>query len=309
MGRVASVAGIVSDEVSKSFGSVPVLRRVSFEAPAGQATLLAGRNGAGKTTWIRVALGLAGADSGRVHFGRGRSVDQVRGGVAIVPDEPSVYPALNGHANLRLLSGIRTADPQNLDRIREMLGLDDAFLAMRASGYSLGQRRRLAIAAALLREPRYLFCDEPTIGLDPVAWVAVREALRDLLDRGAAVLITGQDFTALESLCDQVALLRDGAIAFEGDVETFLSRRASRVRVVVPDAAALASRLDRQRMVRDRETVDIPCTDAEDARALMEWIRSSDVVFSSLSVERDSLEEAFLAIHSEREGASDATVC
>lgn len=305
MNACAPHEGVFSRQVCKRYRASSVLGSVTFAAPAGEVTLLAGRNGAGKTTWLRVALGMARPDRGVVLYGSD-GIDTVRSRAAVVPDEPSVYGRFNGHANLRLLSGVRRPDRERLREIREMLGLDDVFLRLRARRYSLGQRRRLAIAAALLREPRYVFLDEPTIGLDPVAWEAVRAALRDLAGRGATVILTGQDFAEMERVSDRIAILHDGSIVFEGSAEALLRRRPPRVRVVLEDAAQLAARLRRPATLRNASTVDVACADDDDAAAVIGQVRADGATFRSLSIERDSLGEAFLAIHSEGAGAGDA---
>jgi ABC-type multidrug transport system ATPase subunit len=298
-------AGIVSERLRKRFGALLVLQSVSFMAPRGKVTLLAGRNGAGKTTWLRAALGLARADEGWVRFGS-LDVSHARPMVAVVPDEPSVYGRFSGHRNLRLLSGVRRPARLRLAQVQELLGLDDPLLRRRANRYSLGQRRRLATAAALLRQPRYLFLDEPTVGLDPLSWRAVSDALLDLAHSGSTVLLTGQDFSGIQGLCHHIAVLHGGLIVFEGPIESFLRRRAPRVRVVLQDLQELASGLDRPVEIVDSGTLDVPCADERDADAVLEQVRSLGLPFRSLAVTHDNLSEAFIALHHECEEARRA---
>lgn len=289
--------GITSTDVLKRYGSLTVLNSVSFAAPRGKVTLLAGRNGTGKTTWIRIALGLARADAGSVRYGQDSLATDVRRSIAAVFDEPPLYPNVSGFGNLRILSGRRALDARHLTHVREVLGLDTSLLAMRAGGYSLGQRRRIATAAALLRESDYLFLDEPTIGLDPIAWHMVRTSLRMQAERGAAVLLTGQDFSEIETVVDRVAVLAGGGIVFEGDAASLRACRPPRVRAVLADAQNLAAALGRPAVLVDPSTVEVPCADDEDANAVMRRITNLSNTFTSLQIERDSLEQAFLAIH------------
>ncbi len=294
------MCGIVSEDVSKQYRKVRVLRSVSFSVSAGEVLLLAGKNGAGKTTWIRVALGLASASGGRVAFS-GRDVRGARDAVAFVPDEPAVYPGLSGHANLRILSGIRKPSPRRVSCLREALALDESFLRMRARGYSLGQRRRLAIAAALLREPAYLFLDEPTVGLDPSAWDRVRTALLALAGDGTTVILTGQDFGEMQSLAGRIAVLHAGSIAFEGAVQELLRRRRPRVRVASSMVHEIAARLGRECTSLGPDRIDINCLDDREAQVTLEAARSLRIPLQSLSIEHDTLEEAFLALLLEHE--------
>jgi ABC-2 type transport system ATP-binding protein len=200
-GRGGVSRGIQTIELTKRFRATTVLSELSFDVEPGRITLLAGRNGAGKTTWIRTALGLTRPEAGRVLFD-GRPVEAARDSIGVVGDEPPVYPRLTGAENLRQLSGLRRPDARLRATIQDMLGLDAGFLGMRASAYSLGQRRRLAIAAALIRRPAYLFLDEPTIGLDPIAWNQTRACLERMRAEGTAVVLTGQDFAEIERLFD-----------------------------------------------------------------------------------------------------------
>lgn len=304
-GGDSATGGINSDRVVKRFGRRTALKSVSFWAPPGMITLLAGRNGAGKTTWVRVAVGLARPSGGGVRFA-GQRVGGARESLAFVPDEPPVYGRLSGYANLRCLSNRRRPSAARMAEVREMLALDDSLMRQRTKGYSLGQRRRLAIGCALLREPRYLFLDEPTIGLDPVAWAAVREALRGCAARGTTVLLTGQDFGELETIFDRIAILADGVIAFEGDGTSLLHRRPPRVRVAMARPHGLGLRIDRPWTRVDSSTLEFSCRDEYDARQTLNRIRELGGEFTELGIKYDTLEEAFLALHAELEGGSHA---
>lgn len=302
-GITVAEGGIRSDHIVKRFGGRAALKGVSFWAPPGEVTLLAGRNGAGKTTWMRIAAGLTRADQGSVSFA-GDPVDMARDSLAVVSDEPPVYGRFNGRANLRLLSGRRRPPASRLREVQNMLGLDDSLLGQRAKSYSLGQRRRLAIGCALLREPRFLFLDEPTIGFDPVAWAAVREALRESASGGATVLLTGQDFDELETACNKIVVLADGVIVFEGQKAALKRRRPPRVRVVTAQGDELQRRVTRPSIDAGPSTAEFPCRDMEDARRTLHDIRETGTEFAELSIVEDTLEQAFLAIHEELGGRS-----
>jgi ABC-2 type transport system ATP-binding protein len=289
--------GIRTIELTKRFRKATILRRLAFDVAPGSITLLCGRNGAGKTTWIRTALGFTRPEAGRVLFD-GNPVEAVRRSVGVVVDEPPVYPRLTGAENLRQLSGIRRPDAAFRATVQKMLGLDASFLGMRAAEYSLGQRRRLAVAAALIRRPAYLFLDEPTIGLDPIAWNQTRACLERMRSEGTAVVLTGQDFTELERLFDHVVVLDGGTAVFDGTAEQFLNRRPPRVRVEASDPGPVIERFPSAVVVSQngRFVLDIPCADEVEAEAVVAAITRMRLAVRGVSIMSDTLGEAFVAL-------------
>src|SRR5262249_20587940 len=177
-----------------------------------------GPNGAGKTTSLRMMLGLIRPSSGSVRiFGRDpqMSVSALEG-VAGFVEAPSFYPYLSGRANLELCRAFDGGEGE--DRIDQVLETVD--LRVRAKdkvkGYSHGMRQRLGIAGALLRNPGLLLLDEPTTGLDPAGMRDMRELVRDLAERGITVLLSSHLMQEVEELCNRVAIIRSGRVAYEG---------------------------------------------------------------------------------------------
>lgn len=289
--------GIATLELQKRFGDNTVLHSFSFVAPPGEVTLVAGRNGAGKTTWVRLALGMARPSAGCILYDD-QPVGLVRRKVAAVLDEPPVYPRLSGMENLRQLSGLSRPDSSAMADVINMLNLEPSFLKMRASEYSLGQRRRLSVAAALLRQPSYLFLDEPTIGLDPVAWAMVKEAIGRLKADGCTVVLTGQDFTEVESIVEQIVVLKHGEAAFCGTSREFLTRRPPRVRISTTDYEQL-SRMFPTGAVTGSEVepiFEVPCQDQAEAQAVMDTMLGLGIQLRGIAIVNDNLEQAFLSI-------------
>lgn len=290
--------GIQTDNLYKHFKDKEVLRGLNFEVGAGQIALLAGRNGAGKTTWLRLALGLTRASSGSVRFS-GKPCSAVRDEIAMVCDEPPIYPHLSGHENLTIIVGRAGVDPAWSEQIKQSLDLGQAFLKMSAKQYSLGQRRRLAIAGALLRRPKYLFLDEPTVGLDPVAWKMVMNSLGHLVStQESTIILTGQDFDEIEKLVHKVIVLKGGIAAFDGTLHELKSRRAPRVKVSTSDYQSILAGFKNAKLIdsSDGPMVEISCPTLCEAETTMTEIKYLNIKFRALSVSLDSLEEAFLAI-------------
>jgi ABC-type multidrug transport system ATPase subunit len=182
-----SLGYIESINITKKFGNKEILKSVSFKAEPSQITFLAGQNGAGKTTWIRIAIGLLTSTSGKVCFNND-TVNNIRKDISVVFDEPPVYTHLTGVDNIRLLSGIEKPDLQWENSILDMLKIDKHFIKMKGKSYSLGQRHRLAVASALIRKPKYLILDEPSIGIDPVSWDLVKQCLLKMVESGTTFI-------------------------------------------------------------------------------------------------------------------------
>lgn len=288
-----TIPNLVTQGLSKQFGDRWALKDLSFEVRPGSLTLLAGRNGAGKTTWMRVAAGLARPSSGTVRFG-GAPVGQVRSQLAVVFDDAPVYPLLSGAENLHLLSGGRSPKAAESRAILASLDLEQLLLA-RAGGYSFGQRKRLAVAAALLRRPTWLLLDEPSVGLDSGAWRLVAQALRKLAAGGATAVVTGQDLKNLEELADEIVVIRDGAAAYAGSLADLQRRHPPKVRVRTSHAAQLKALFPNADLVAQQAApfLEIPCSTLMEGEAVLARIRSLDIPLQSLELRMATLEESF----------------
>jgi ABC-2 type transport system ATP-binding protein len=225
---IADSPAIEIRSLTKTFGNRAALDAVDLDVEAGSVHGLLGLNGAGKTTLLRVLLGLMRPERGDVRL-LGRALDDRHrlDGVAGFVGLPSAYPYLSGRRNLELLATLdRIADSD--DRIDEVLadvGLEERS-GDRVSGYSLGMRQRLAIAAALLRNPRLLILDEPTNGLDPAGARRLRVLLRSLASAGTTVLLSSHDMAEMDAVCDDVTVLHDGRVRLSTSL-AYLRRSAS----------------------------------------------------------------------------------
>jgi ABC-2 type transport system ATP-binding protein len=220
--RVASddAAPVELRGLVKRYGELVAVDNVDLTVEAGDVYGYLGPNGAGKTTSLRMMLGLIRPTEGSVRlFGKDPMLSvRALDGVAGFVEAPRFYPYLSGRRNLELLASFDGHGAR--ERIDE--ALDTVELADRAKdkvgGYSHGMRQRLGIAGALLREPRLLLLDEPATGLDPAGMRDMRRLIRRLADGGMTVLLSSHLMPEVEELCNRVAIVRSGAIVYEGAI-------------------------------------------------------------------------------------------
>lgn len=200
-----------------SFGNKKVLRGLNLTIQSPGVTCLIGPNGSGKTTLIRTLMNFIRYD-GEIIFGD-KKLQDVRQKVALVLDEPPFYGNISVKANLDLLMDIDKADKERLQRVFAELNIDSEMLKTRADKLSFGQRHRVAVAGAVLRDPKYIFLDEPSVGMDPESFSNLVDCLRDEVNRGKCILVTGHDFELVDLIADKVAVLSQGICSFYGTKE------------------------------------------------------------------------------------------
>lgn len=204
----------------KRYGELVAVDSVDLTVQTGDVFGYLGPNGAGKTTSLRMMLGLIRPSSGSVRlFGRDpqESVSALNGVSGFV-EAPSFYPYLSGHTNLELLAALDGGRAKaRIEEVLETVGLSDR-AKDKVGGYSHGMRQRLGLAAALLREPKLLLLDEPATGLDPGGMRDMRNLIRELSSRGITVLLSSHLLVEVEELCNRVAIVRRGRVAYQGSL-------------------------------------------------------------------------------------------
>lgn len=213
-------------DVTKRYHSHQALHGISLELAPGELFGLLGPNGAGKSTTIKIAVGLLAPTSGRVLID-GHDVQvhsrSVRRSLAYLPDEPLLYDRLNAREFITLVGNLygvpREAIQARIPRLLALFELEGC--ADRWAGtYSLGQRQRLALAAALVYEPKLIFLDEPTNGLDPVGARQLKDILRRLCrEQGVTVVLATHILEMAELLCDRVGIISNGRLLGCGTVD------------------------------------------------------------------------------------------
>jgi ABC-2 type transport system ATP-binding protein len=211
------MASITVDRISKRYGAVPAVDDLSFSLEAGSITGFVGANGAGKSTTLRMLLGLTRPTSGTALID-GRPYAELRNPSRVVGAliDPDVFhPRRRGRDALRVLAAAGRIPDRRVDEVLELVDLHEA-ADRRVSGYSMGMRQRLGLAAALLGDPPTVVLDEPANGLDPMGVRWLRTLLRDLADEGRTVLVSSHQLAELAQTVRDVIVIDHGRLIAGG---------------------------------------------------------------------------------------------
>ena len=237
-GRLVEIAGL-----TKSFGPVRAVDGLDMVVRPGVVTGFLGPNGAGKTTTFRMLLGLVGPDAGTALIGGHRYADLPHPTTVVgaALEAASFHPGRTARDHLRSYAPFAGVDDWRCDEVLAQVGLTEA-AGRRVGGFSSGMRQRLALASALLGDPEVLVLDEPANGLDPEGIVWLRRFLRHLAhERGRTVLVSSHVLGEVQASVDDVVVIAHGRLVHESSLSDLVALASPRVRVVAPDAAALAT--------------------------------------------------------------------
>jgi ABC-2 type transport system ATP-binding protein len=297
---VIETAGLRKEYVTRRMHRHVAVDALDLAVPASGVHGFLGPNGSGKTTTIRMLLGLARPTKGSMHI-LGEPVPaglpKVMPRIGAVVESPKFLPGFTGRRNLSLLADVARLPHTRVGEVLERVGLqpraDDRY-----KGYSLGMRQRLAIAATLLKQPDLLILDEPTNGLDPQGIRDIRTMVRDLGSSGVTVLISSHLLAEVEQVCDSVTIVRRGQLVTTGLVSDLLARQGSgdiRVRVGDPTAAeALLTRSSAVRVRRDGAALLV--SGVGDPAEVSRLLGQHGLWVQELTAVHGDLESAFLSL-------------
>ena len=303
------MTAISSGGLTKRFrGGQLAVDHIDLDVPAGSVYGFLGPNGSGKTTTIRMLLGLAFPTSGQAELlgvpmpdGASRVLHRV----GSLVEGPAFYPFLSGRDNLaRYDAADRTADPRTMPgRITEALGRVGLLSAARKRyrNYSLGMKQRLAIAASLLRPRELIILDEPTNGLDPQGTREVRALIREIAADGTTVFVSSHLLAEVEQICSHVGVMRAGELVFQGTLEQMRGRGAARilVRTAEPELAAqVLGRLGLADVAVDGREVTAQLGSQAPETVCAELVHAG-VPVAGLDTPRASLEDLFVELTGE----------
>ncbi|WP_329596206.1 ATP-binding cassette domain-containing protein [Streptomyces pseudovenezuelae] len=302
-----STVAVSAVGLRKSYGDKVVLDGIDLRIPTGSVFALLGPNGAGKTTVVKILSTLVSADEGQALVGGhdlAADPQGVRASIGVTGQFSAVDGLITGEENMLLMADLHHLSRSDGRRIAaELLERFDLTEAAKrpASTYSGGMKRRLDIAMTLVGDPRIIFLDEPTTGLDPRSRHTMWQIIRELVAGGVTVFLTTQYLEEADELADSIAVLNDGRIVAEGTAEELkrlIPGGHVRLRFTDPDTyRSAASTLGEASHDDEALTLQLPSDGSQrELRSILDWLDAAGVEADELTVHTPDLDDVFFAL-------------
>ncbi|MFV3077919.1 ABC transporter ATP-binding protein [Niveispirillum fermenti] len=296
--------------LAKHYGGKRAVHNLDLTLIPGECVALVGHNGAGKSSLIKLMLGLTYRDAGQLsvlgHDPAGRAAAGMRRRIGFLPENVALHPGMTGHECLDFYARLKGVTPAGNAALLARVGLPEAASRQRISTYSKGMRQRLGLAQALLGDPRLLFLDEPTTGLDPALRQGFYAIVRELRDQGVTILLCSHALTELEGQADRVVVMNRGCKVAEGSLDTLrmLADLPQRLTVTLQTAEAATRLCALHRLalpVDGRHRVNIPCERSRKLELIRTLLASDSV--TDLELVQPSLDEIYAHFLSREDAA------
>ncbi len=292
---------IETRQLTKVYGEQTAVNKVNLHVQKGRIYGLLGRNGAGKTTIMKMILGLTSVTSGEVNvFGQNIKGNEKRiyPRIGAIIETPGFYPNLTGTENLEIFAKLRgTAKPNAVKEALEVVGLPYKDKKV-FSKYSLGMKQRLGIANTILHDPELLILDEPTNGLDPIGIAEVRNFIRDLcVERGKTIFISSHILSEISLLADDIGIIHNGVLLEESSLAELQKKNGKYILLQVSDTSKATLVLERrfhvkEYSVQDNHTLRLYDT-ALDMAEINKTLMLENISVTSSQLCNDTLEDYF----------------
>lgn len=290
-------------DIYKSFGEKRVLEGISLSADGGKAFGLLGRNGAGKTTSIRILMDVFPADSGDVLID-GERIDYNRIGIGYLPEERGLYPKkiiIDQLVYFAMLKGMNRPDAlKSIDYWLGRLGMAE-YRGKRLDTLSKGNQQKIQLITALAHNPDIIILDEPFSGLDPVNAMLLKDVVREEIGKGKIVLFSSHQMSYIEEFCDSIAILRDGKTVLHGDLHD-IKRNYTRDKLIVrsEDSERIAAEFDGRCKRLGESELMLLLGSPEDKRAVMRSL-TDNYDIDEVKVFEPSLNDIFVEYAGDRD--------
>ena len=283
-------------ELTKEYSHINVVDHVSLKVREGEIYGFVGKNGAGKTTFIRMILGLATVSSGSYKLFEQEHIHAARRRIGSLVENPAIYRNMSARDNLLMLSTMLGLDKGGVDGLLEQVGLDKAG-KKKAANFSLGMKQRLGLAIALLGDPEFLILDEPLNGLDPKGIVEIRELLLSLKNQGKTIFISSHLLGELEKITNRYGIISSGHLVEEITAEELLKKCGSRTVVKSSDpekAKEIISRLMPGQEMRMEKNKVIISAAVEDVGQITSELFKAGITVKGINTDEDNMEDYFI---------------
>lgn len=284
----------------KHYGKIHALKGVSFQVPQGSVFGILGPNGSGKTTLLSIVLGVLSADAGNYEWFGQTASPALRKQIGSLLETPNFYHYLSAVNNLKITQSISgRGDQSAIEKVLQQVNLFERRNS-KFSSYSLGMKQRLAIAAALLGDPKILVLDEPTNGLDPVGIAEIRSLILTLRDKGHTIIMASHLLDEVEKVCSHVAILKTGTLVACGAVQDVLAQE-DMVELAASDMQQLAALLQSMPGVQSVSvsaqsiSISLPRGSAR-LDEINRYCFSNGMALTHLMLKRKRLEEKFFEL-------------
>jgi ABC-2 type transport system ATP-binding protein len=295
METVLSINGL-----TKEFGRLRAVNQLNLEVGTGQVFGMLGPNGSGKTTTLGMLMGVVNPTSGSFKWFGQEPTHLVRKNIGAVLEHPIFYPYMSGQANLEVNAMIKGASKESIDKVLDVVGLterrDDKYRT-----YSLGMKQRLAIASALLNDPKVLILDEPTNGLDPMGIAEIRDIIKKIAADNKTIILASHLLDEVQRVCTHFAVLRRGTLVHSGPIDD-VGNGEETVEVVAFHDDLGHTLMQFQGTMSVKRTAgpfEVKMRDGYSAGDLNKFLFEKGIVVSHLLTQKKSLEKQFLEILAE----------
>ncbi|MCC9136173.1 ABC transporter ATP-binding protein [Pontibacter silvestris] len=286
------------DNLSKSYGSLQALDRLTLNVEKGSIYGLLGPNGSGKTTTLGIVLNVLKPDRGSFRWFGSPVSRATKHRIGALLETPNFYPYLTAKRNLQIAADIKGVGHSNINKVLDLVGLGTRSNTS-FKGFSLGMKQRLALASAMLSDPEVLVLDEPTNGLDPQGIAEVRDLILRIAAQDKTIILASHLLDEVEKVCTHVAVLQQGKLRANGEVSNILSANEE-VIISTPDTVPALELLARLPYIisfrQDKQNIVLTLQDNYSSLDVNRDMFAQGIVLSQLFVRRKSLEAQFLEI-------------
>jgi ABC-type multidrug transport system ATPase subunit len=289
--------------ISKNYGRITAVRNLSLDISEGSVFGILGPNGSGKTTTLGIILDVINPTEGTFMWFRNLSKKQNRQKIGSTLETPAFYPYLSGVQNLKIIADIKNIKYDNINKVLKDVGLFER-KDHKYKTYSLGMKQRLAVASALLCDPKVMVLDEPTNGLDPQGIAEIREVIKNISKKGKTVILASHLLDEVQKVCTHFAVLNYGKLIYTGKVDE-VSKEQQVVEVSSEDIVSLEKAIDKFSFKKgyelEQDRIIVKLENNKSVLDLNRYLVNSGIIVTHLVIQKKSLEQQFLDILNESE--------